>query len=64
MLLTYQINLNMKNYFNHKKTTQVTKEDFNLNSRFYSKNAAKTHNNKQRRYWALGLGPTPRATPS
>ena len=36
----------------------------NSNSRFYYENAAKTHKDKQRRYWALEMGPTPRATAS
>jgi len=40
------------------------KQDLNLNSRSYSRNAAKTHEDKQRRYWALEMGPTPRATAS
>ena len=42
----------------------MTKQDLDLNGRFYSKNAANTHKDKQRRYWALEMGQTPRATAS
>jgi len=40
------------------------KQDLHPNSRFYFKNAAKTHKGKQRRYYALEMGPTPRAIAS
>ena len=44
------------------KNNLSNKARFNLNNKNYSVNARKTHINIQRRCWALGLGPTPRAT--
>jgi len=43
------------------KNNLSNKARFNLNNRNYFMNARKTHINTRRRYWALGLGPTPRA---
>ena len=48
------------NYLNHKKNLS-NKARFNLNNRNYSMDAIKTHRSTQTTYWALGLGPNPRA---
>lgn len=42
----------------------MTKQDLNLISRFFLKNAANTHKEKQGKCWALEMGPKPRATAS
>jgi len=44
------------------KNNLSNKARFNLNNINYSMNAIKTHRSTQRRYWALGLSPSPRAT--